>query len=127
MELVAEGTSLTDLSSLDSMFKEGETGVVRIFLTDDMSVGDIAELERQLVEEGVVLTAPIAQDARVLEIHFQKASFPLLIIAALVAGAALVGIFGWQLFSGLSKVPWWAWMAGIFGLGYLALRKRSVV
>ena len=124
MNLIAEGGTLEELSSLDSLYGEGETGKVRIYMDRNLSDIELVGLETQLVEKGVTLTEPIRQDARILEINFQRTSLPLLIIAGVV-GTVIVGVIGWQVFSAIGEIPWWAWAVGIFGVGFLMLRKKG--
>ena len=124
MELVGEGLSgLTGLSSYEAYFSEGDSGELRFYLDRSLYQDKIDQLETEILGQGVVLTAPIAQDAGMLIIKFQKAIAPLLIIGGAIV--AVVGsVVGWQLLKPETLgLPLWAWVGGI-GLLYIMRGKK---
>jgi hypothetical protein len=114
MQLVAEhiGNNITVLSDYENQFNEFDSGEVRFYVEQDLSNEEIAQLESDIVGQGVVLTSPILQDANMIVIKFRKELAPLAIIALAVGGMGAIGILGWQLFKYISAVPWWVWIAG---------------
>ena len=129
MNVIAEGQGqeLATLDRYEYLFAEGQKGELRLYLSEGISMDTISELEQVILSQGVVLTEPIRQDARVVVIKFQKAIAPLIIIGLAVAAIIGAGLLGWQLFTALGKIPWWAWAVGIFGVGFLMLRRRGWV
>ena len=120
-ELVAEELS-SDLSSLQNyevFFNEGDTGELRLYLSDELYQGDIIELENMITEQGVILTEPIRQYARILSIKFKKEIAPLLIIVGAVV-VVVGGLLGWQIFKTTQLgVPLWVWAVCGIAIIYL--------
>ena len=121
MELVAEsleGHALIDLANYNRFYNEGDTGKVSIFMDSDLTDEEIIDIENAIRSEGVVLTGPIQQDARMLVVPFRVAMWPLAVIGGIVATVG--GVIGWQLFkdrvtSWLAApfgVPIWVWILG---------------
>ena len=120
MNIIAENISngLTGLADCDNMFSEGEEGELLIYLENDLPDTEIDSIEQQLCDQGVVLTKPVACDARVLVIGFQKAMPPLVVIASL----AITGVIGWQLLKAVN-VSTWVWALAIGGVAtYVLIR-----
>ena len=127
-ELVAEELSgnISSLPDYEPYFGEGDTGELRLYLEHSLYQEEIEQLEQEILNQGVILTESITQDARILVIKFQKAIAPLMIIAIVVGGFAVVigGLLGWQIFRSVSMgVPLWVWLVGGGALLYLLLRK----
>lgn len=121
-------SDIQTLPNYEAYFAEGDTGELRLYLMGPMYQGDIDTLEQSIRSQGVVLTAPIRQDARVLMIQFKKAIAPLVILAAAVAAIAAVGsgIVGWQIFKTVQAgVPLWVWLVGGAALAYLLFREPA--
>ena len=125
IRLIGEELDKIDgLSKYEYRFREGDTGELRLYVKQSLSQEDIERLESEIRSQGVVLTAPIVQDARVIVIKFQKAIAPLLIIAGVV-GTVVVGLIGWQLFKDGLGLPLWAWIAGgVVAIYALSRRKK---
>lgn len=122
MELVAEGTDLNTLGSYESLFGERDKGEVRFYLNESVSQEELQYIQDELLNQGVTLTKPVAQEARILAINFEKRIAPLVIIVAVV-GVVIAGILGWQLFEAVEEVPNWLWIGGGLGLLYLISRR----
>ena len=125
--LVAEQvtSNLNEVPQYESSYKEGDTGELRLYLSQDLTQIQIDDLEKDIVSKGVILTKPITQDARVLIISFQKAIAPLLIIAGSV-GIIAIGILGWQIWKSTSYgVPVWVWGLIIGGIIIYAISGES--
>jgi len=124
MILIAEelGGSLTRLPEYDSHFATGDMGELRLYLDSPLSQEEISQLERAILSQGVVLTAPIVQDAQILVIKFKKTVASL---ATLVDGIS-ANLQGWQLFKSESSIPLWALLTGGIALGYFILRPKRV-
>ncbi len=128
-ELVGESLSqdLTGLSQYETQYNEGDTGEVRVYLSGQLDNEALRAIEDKIRGQGLVLTGPITQDARVLVIPFKKAIAPLAIIAIVVGAVALVGstILGWQIFKSVQAgVPLWVWGIGGAALLYLILTSQ---
>ena len=118
MKLVKESleNSLVNLSEYDKYFAVGDTGELRIYLQDNLSQSNIDQLTLNL--QGVILTFPIVQDARILVIRFQKAVGTL----AIIGESTVNGVIGWQLFKVTGAVfPVWGWVVGGLAAGYVLL------
>ena len=100
MKLIAEGTQLSEVIPLESEFAEGNKGEIRLYLDREMSDSELVALETSLLEQGVVLTDVVKQDARIVLISFQKAIAPLIIIG----GIAIAGLLGWQLYKQVTEI-----------------------
>ena len=127
MKLIGEnlGQDLSTLKDYESYFNEGDIGELRLYVDNSLNQEDINQLEQDICNQGVILTAPIAQDARVVLIRFQKAIAPLLIIGGVVA-AIIVGILGWQLLkTTVSGIPAWAWLLGGALIYYTVSRRKK--
>ena len=117
MELVAQGTSLTELLQVNLV--EGQEGDLRVYLEEDLSLEQLQVLQESMLSQGLVLTSPLVQVSRILSVHFRKKVDPMLIMVSSFSQVA-VGILGWQLLAS-SSTPTWAWMgAGIAGLWFLS-------
>ena len=123
MNVVAEDltNSLTGLADCDDMFSEGECGELLIYLERDLSDTEVDQIEQGLCDQGVVLTKPVACDARVLVIGFQKAIPPLVIIASL----GIAGVIGWQLFKNMASITKWALIIGT-GIAVTYMLARTI-
>jgi len=125
MKLLGEnlGSDLSPIPDYDSYFREGDTGELRLYISESLSDEVIGQLETEICSQGVILTEPIAQDARVVVIKFKKAIAPLIIIigAVIAIGAS---ILGWQIFKSVQMgVPLWVWLVGGGALLYILLEK----
>ena len=129
MELIAQAlnSDLSKIASLESKFAEGDTGELRVYVSQPLSDSDLERIQQELVSKGVVLTEPIFQESRILVIRFKKEIAPLLIIGAVVAAVAAVasGIVGWQIFKLNLGVPWYIWAIGGAALLYIFLKKPA--
>ena len=94
MRLVAQGQCVEDMSRADSLFQEGESGEVRLYLSRPLTSVELTNLDKKLRESGAVLTGPIQQASTVVSIPFQKELPFLILLAPLAAG---LGVLGWQL------------------------------
>ena len=125
MRLVGENIS-NDLSTLpkyEAYFGEGDTGELRLYVSEFLTDNAIQQLEDEIIAKGVVLTEPITQDARIVVIKFKKMIAPLLIIVGAVVAIG-AGILGWQVFKTTQMgVPIWVWVVGGSALLYLLLRE----
>ncbi len=123
MILIAEelGGSLARLPDYEAYFATGDTGELRLYLVSPMSQEDILQMEQEILSQGVVLTAPIVQDANILVIKFRKVSTPLIIMVSVIG----VVLQGWQLFKMDGGIPLWALVAGVAILGYFMWRPSS--
>lgn len=119
------GSDLSSLSSYETYFGEGDIGELRVYLDRPLYQDEIDRLQTELLSQGVTLTAPITQDARILLIRFQKQIAPLLIIGGAIA-AIVAGILGWQIFKGTQVgIPVWVWIVGGLSLAYLLFREPA--
>ena len=126
MQLISESLTpnLDTLTDNEVFFNEGDTGELRLYVDQTLSQEVIKHLESEICSQGVMLTAPITQDARIVVIKFQKAIAPLIIIAGVV-GVTIAGLLGWQLFKvSALGLPLWAWVAGGIAAIY-AISRRS--
>ena len=122
MELIAEGININELPGYESLLAEGQKGEVRVYLDRTLSVEEIQQIDDSIRAQGVVLTGPVVQVARVLVISFQKALIPLAIIATVVT-SLVAAVLGWQILKTISTIPWWTY-AGITGILILVLLLR---
>jgi len=118
--IIAESLSsdIGIISQFEEYFAEYDYGELRIYVEQELTDTQIYQLEQDIIGQGVVLTEPISQDARIIVIKFQKAIAPLLIIGTAIA-AIVSGIIGWQLFIEPLGIPLWVWAIGGAGLAYL--------
>ncbi|MDD5397833.1 MAG: hypothetical protein PHU70_02015 [Dehalococcoidia bacterium] len=121
MELVAEQLS-ADVQGIEvheSRFAEGDIGELRLYVDHDLTERELIILEEAIRSQGVLLLAPVTQDARVVVIKFRKAIAPLLIIGGAVT-AVVTGLVGWQIFQASQfGVPVWVWGVAAAALLYL--------
>lgn len=101
--VIAEGTDVTSLTSLqdyESEFEEGQKGELRLFTNGIVPDWAIGTLQTGLKTAGVELWDDVKQDSRMIYIRFRKAIPPLAIIAiALAAVIVLIGaVLAWQLY-----------------------------
>lgn len=122
MNIIAEGFDLNDLAQYEGLLSEGDKGEVRIYLSQDLSLETVTQLQNNLLAQGVVLTAPLRQENRILIIPFQKAVFPLLPIV-IVAGGIISLVLGWQIFQEVTKIPTMAWVVGLGIVGLLIVKE----
>lgn len=129
MEKIAEylGSSLEAIADSEPLLKEGQRAEVWIFCDRTLDDATLRLMEKQIIEQGVKLTAPIEQVNQCIRIKCQKMMAPLAIIAIVVAGITAVagGIVGWQIFKATQMgVPIWVWGVGLLGFLYLAFRSE---
>ena len=125
-EIIAEKLGdLSSLSNYESKFGEGDTGELHLYLDRILYANEITQLEQMIIRQGVVLTEPIVQDARMVVIKFRKEIAPLLIIGGAVV--AIVGsVLGWQIWkTSQMGVPVWVWGVGGIALLYLMTRTKA--
>jgi len=125
VELVAENLdgTMNGLVEAGAHFAEYDTGEVYIYRQNELNESQLQDLQDQLLAEGVVLTEPIAQDARMIVIKFRVEMLPFAAIAAIVA--AVGGLIGFTVFKDKVVtflkapfgVPWWVWAVGAVGVG----------
>ncbi len=101
--VIAEGTDVTSLTSLqdyESEFEEGQKGELRLFTNGIVPDWAIGTLQTGLKTAGVELWDDVKQDSRMIYIRFKKAIPPLAIIAiALAAVIVIIGVvLAWQLY-----------------------------
>lgn len=117
--LVAEKLtpSLDEVPQYESSYKEGDIGELRVYLQDNLTEEQVRLIEHEIIDQGVILIAPITQDSRILIIHFRKAIAPLIIIVGAISAIG-TGILGWQMWKGTKYgIPIWAW--GVLAGGIL--------
>jgi hypothetical protein len=123
--IITENTNdLNDLGKYEVYFNEYDTGELRIFVDEPISLGVVAELQDKILAQGVVLTAPIVYDENgIIIIRFQKALAPLIIIGAALAAVGITGsVISWQLIkTKLSNVPGLIWALAIGSVFFLIL------
>ena len=119
MELISQGLELKELPEHEDKLREGDRGEVRLYLSESISQDSLQQLQDNILSQGVTLTEPIKQDARIVVVRFEKRIAPLLIIAGIV----VVGIVGWQLLKEAAKIPVWMWAIGAIALGVYLVRK----
>ena len=129
LELVAEnlGSDISFLGDYEVCYQEHDTGELRLYVDQPLSYDDINQMEYEICSQGIVLTEPIKQDARVVVISFQKAIAPLAIIAIIVGGivAIAASLLGWQIFKYTKLgVPIWVWAVGGIALLYLLFSSK---
>ena len=129
MELIGEylGQDLSLLPNYETYLSEGDRGEVRFYVDRQVSEEKIQELQDSLLSEGVTLTEPISQIARVLLIKFEKRLAPLAIIAIVVGGiiAAGAGLLGWQIWKTTQMgIPIWVWVVAGGALLYLIFTSK---
>ena len=120
-ELIAEqlGNDLSTLPQYEIYYGESDRGEIHIYLNSDLYLDDLTQIQNDILSQGVVLTEPIVQVARMLVIKFEKRLAPLLIIA-LAVGGLVAGITGWQIWKTTTMgVPIWIWLIGGGALLYL--------
>ncbi len=122
MNLIAEGTNLSELEACESLLSEGQNGQVRLYLDRSITPLELQQVEDTIVGQGVVLTQPIQAAETIMVISFQKAIAPLAIIVGAVGLVAAV-VLGWQLMSNFLGIPVWMWLVG-GGLLVWALARR---
>ena len=126
-ELVAESltSNLDSLSSYETYFKEGDTGELRIYLNRTLTSSELQWIQDKIIEQGVVLTEPVSQVARIVYVKFEKRIAPLLIIGGAVA-AVFAGITGWQVFKFTEAgIPLWIILLGGGALLYILFKKPA--
>ena len=125
INLVAEGLSNNiSLDRYETLYREGDTGELRAYLERPLYQEEIEDLQSSITGQGVTLTAPVEQDARILMIKFRKAVAPLLIIG--LAVTAIVAIVGWQLFKSVTPgIPLWVWVITGMTVAYVSTRKKK--
>ena len=124
MQLVAQGLDINKLEQSESLLAEGEAGEVRLYLSQEPTIEQLQELQDGLLERGVILTEPIAYDARIVSVKFRKGIAPLVIIGLVVGGLFATGI-GWQVFKATrAGIPLWVIGLGGAALLYLLLRSK---
>ena len=87
--------NLSTLPNYEDMVQDGDSIEVRIYLMTPLDQEAFDQIEYDLCSQGVKLTGPIVQGARILVIPFQKEPTTLNAIAATVQ----VLVTGWQLVS----------------------------
>ena len=128
-ELIGEhlGQDLSSLPNYETYYAEGDRGEVRFYVERQLSEETIQELQDRILNEGVVLTEPIEQIARIISIKFEKRLAPLAIIAIVVGGIVVVvgGLLGWQIFKTVQMgVPLWVWFVVGGALAYLIFTSK---
>jgi hypothetical protein len=126
MELVAENltSDIGSISTYESKYNEGDTGELRVYVSQPLSEYQVQEIEKNILSQGVVLTSPVQYGNGMLIVNFQKAIAPLLIIGGIIA-AIVAGVVGWQIFKTTQMgVPIWVWCIGGVAILYLLLRSE---
>ena len=127
MELIGESLSnnLSNLSSYEVYFKEGDTGELRVYLERSLYQDEMDCIQTEILSQGVILIAPVTQDARILVIKFRKTIAPLLIIGGAIA-AIVIGTIGWQLLrTETAGIPLWTWITGVGFILYTVSRRKK--
>lgn len=127
LALVAESldSDLSVLENYESIYRENDKGELRLYTDSTLSQITLQELEDKITSEGVHLSGPITQDARIIHIKFEKRIAPLAIIAIAI-GVVIAGILGWQLFKLEPIVQVGLLIAGGLLLYMLFRRAKSV-
>jgi len=125
MNLIAEGTDISELEKQEPRFAEGEKGELRFYIEKSLTKEQLNQLEQDILAQGVYLTEPIKQDARIIFINFEKRIAPLIIIGgAIIAAIGGAAFLGWQLSKAPLGIPWWLWVVGGGALLYLLFRTK---
>jgi len=122
MQLIAQGLNVAEMERAESLLTEGDAGEVRLYLSQEPTQQQLQSLQDGLLERGVILTEPIAYDARILSIRFVKGIAPLIVIGLVVGGIGtlLAGITGWQVFR-MTRAGIPLWVIGVGGAALLYL------
>ena len=128
-ELVGERLSnnLAELPEYEDLFAEGSRGELRLYVNQPLSEYQLGQMENELLNQGVTLTEPISQIARVVSIKFEKRLAPLAIIAIVVGAIVAIGaaLLGWQIWKTTTAgVPSWVWVVGIGAVLYLIFTSK---
>lgn len=121
MNLLAEGTNIQDIAQYEVNFDEFDKGELRVYLNHDLTEQDVLTIQTLIENEGVHLTEPISQDARILVIRFEKRIAPLLIIVGAL-GTIGTAIAAWQLTTLVKAMPWYVWVGGVGVVGLIAYK-----
>ena len=98
---IAVGDDISLINQVEEMFREGDYGEVRAFVSSQPSQDTLQNLTQQLTSDGVTLTGPIVYDPdiKAIVVPFQK-RMPALQLIGLSLGAMLVigaMIFAWEI------------------------------
>ena len=109
--LISQGTSINGISAYEGSFKEGEKGILELHLAFIPPGMDtiLDGLDWSLKQAGVKLWANSeVLEGRRVHIYFQKAAWPLALIAGVLAGLFILAILSWKLFkSEAREVAMW--------------------
>ena len=98
---IAVGDDFSLINQVEEMFREGDYGEVRAFVSSQPSQDTLQNLTQQLTSDGVTLTGPVVYDPdiKAIVVPFQK-RMPALQLIGLSLGAMLVigaMIFAWEI------------------------------
>ena len=98
---IAVGDDISLISQVEEMFREGDYGEVRAFVSNPPPENSLQDLQQRLISDGVTLTGPVVYDPdiKAIVIPFQK-RMPALQLIGLSLGAMLVigaMIFAWEI------------------------------
>jgi hypothetical protein len=98
---IAVGDDISLINQVEEMFREGDYGEVRAFVSSQPSQDTLQNLTQQLTSDGVTLTGPVVYDPdiKAIVVPFQK-RMPALQLIGLSLGAMLVigaMIFAWEI------------------------------
>jgi hypothetical protein len=98
---IAVGDDISLINQVEEMFREGDYGEVRAFVSSQPSQDTLQNLTQQLTSDGVTLTGPIVYDPdiKAIVVPFQKRMPALQIIGLSLGALILIGamIFAWEI------------------------------
>jgi len=98
MNLIAEGTNISEVNSYAPQFENGSTGELRLYFDRSLTEGEIASLRQSLGTPETQIT-DIQHDSGVVSVKFQRVVQS--VGQILLIGTILIGGFlAWQLLKG---------------------------
>jgi len=98
---IAVGDDISLINQVEEMFREGDYGEVRAFVSSQPSQDTLQNLTQQLTSDGVTLTGPVVYDPdiKAIVVPFQKRMPALQIIGLSLGALILIGamIFAWEI------------------------------
>ena len=98
---IAVGDDISLISQVEEMFREGDYGEVRAFVSNPPPENSLQDLQQRLISDGVTLTGPVVYDPdiKAIVIPFQKRMPALQMIGLSIGALILIGsmIFAWEI------------------------------